>query len=627
MNPSSSFSSSASSVPFSGGSRFGDRNQDALALDDDIFARFDSKIFRRLWQFVQPYRRNLWLSLLAVAAYALVQVSIPIAIRFVVDAAVADSTDLAHQISLNAAVLIFVGLIALNFVLNWTQEWMAARVAQRVIFDLRRAMFLHLQQVSLSLLDQTQVGRLMSRLQGDVNALQEFMESSISSLGDLFLLVGIVTVLMWMDWQMGLLTLAVLPALVLIRLLWLPWAKQQFRRAREASSAVNSALAENINGIRTVQESQRESLNFDRYRGIAEANRAAQTRSSLASQIMVPSVDILTGIALGVVVMAGGLAVMDGRIAVGVMVAYLFYVQRFFDPIRTLSMQYTVLQRAMAAGYRIFEVLDLPLTLREKENAISLPSTTPAIEFREVTFGYKPATAVLKNINVIIEPGQTIALVGPTGSGKTSVTTLIQRFYDVWQGQVLINGEDVRDLSLASLGKTIGVVLQEPFLFSGSILDNLRYGKPEASDAEIIAAAKAVSAHDFIEKLPDGYHTLLGQRGRNISIGQRQLLSFARTLLVDPKILILDEATANIDSFTEQAIQRALKVLCAGRTSIIIAHRLATIRDADNILVLRAGEVIEQGNHQQLLAIQGLYYQLNITGQSSFEEPVTSLST
>lgn len=627
MNPSSSFSSSASSVPFSGGGRFGDRNQEALALDDDIFARFDSKIFRRLWQFVQPYRRNLWLSLLAVAAYALVQVSIPIAIRFVVDAAVADSSDIAHQISLNAAVLIFVGLIALNFVLNWTQEWMAARVAQRVIFDLRRAMFLHLQQVSLSLLDQTQVGRLMSRLQGDVNALQEFMESSISSLGDLFLLVGIVIVLMWMDWQMGLLTLAVLPALVLIRLLWLPWAKQQFRRAREASSAVNSALAENINGIRTVQESQRESLNFDRYRGIAEANRAAQTRSSLASQIMVPSVDILTGIALGVVVMAGGLAVMDGRIAVGVMVAYLFYVQRFFDPIRTLSMQYTVLQRAMAAGYRIFEVLDLPLTLREKENAINLPSTTPAIEFREVTFGYKPATAVLKNINFSIEPGQTIALVGPTGSGKTSVTTLIQRFYDVWQGQVLINGQDVRDLSLASLGKTIGVVLQEPFLFSGSILDNLRYGKPEASDAEIIAAAKAVSAHDFIEKLPDGYHTLLGQRGRNISIGQRQLLSFARTLLVDPKILILDEATANIDSFTEQAIQRALKVLCAGRTSIIIAHRLATIRDADNILVLRAGEVIEQGNHQQLLAIQGLYYQLSITGQSSFEEPITSIST
>lgn len=413
-----------------------------------------------------------------------------------------------------------------------------------------------------------------------------------------------------------------LPALVLIRLLWLPWAKQQFRRAREASSAVNSALAENINGIRTVQESQREALNFERYRGIAEANRAAQTRSSLASQIMVPSVDILTGIALGVVVMAGGLAVMDGRIAVGVMVAYLFYVQRFFDPIRTLSMQYTVLQRAMAAGYRIFEVLDLPLTLREKDNAISLPSTTPAIEFCAVTFGYKPATPVLKNITFTIEPGQTVALVGPTGSGKTSVTTLIQRFYDVWQGQVLINGEDVRDLSLTSLGKTIGVVLQEPFLFSGSILDNLRYGKPDATDAEIIAAAKAVSAHGFIEKLPDGYHTLLGQRGRNISIGQRQLLSFARTLLVDPKILILDEATANIDSFTEQAIQRALKVLCAGRTSIIIAHRLATIRDADNILVLRAGEIIEQGNHQQLLAIQGLYYQLNMTGQSSFEEPV-----
>jgi ATP-binding cassette, subfamily B, multidrug efflux pump len=603
------------------GSGGGRRARDESELHEDIFVPFDSKMFERLWEFARPYRAALAACIAVVVFYALVQVAIPLAIRFTVDSAVAKLQGGAAALSLSTAVALFGGLVLLNFATSFLQEWGAARVAQRVIFNLRRAMFAHLQNVSLALLEQTQVGRLMARLQGDVGALQEFMESSFSALGDLMLLIGIVVVLLVMDWQLGLLTLATLPALVLVRVLWLPWARSKFRRARESSSRTNSVLAENINGIRTVQESCRETLNFERYERVAHDNLQAQTDSSLASQLMVPVVDILTGIAMAIVVIVGGAAVLNGHTAVGVMVAYLFYVQRFFDPIRTLSMQYTVLQRAMAAGHRIFEVLDLPITLADRPGAGQLRDVEPAIEFRRVTFGYKPDQPVLHDLQLTIAPYTTVALVGATGSGKTTITALLHRFYDVWDGQVLIGDRDVRELGLEALGKGIGMVLQEPFLFSGTIMDNLRYGLRDATDAAVIAAARAVSAHDFIMRLPLGYQTPLGQRGRNLSIGQRQLLSFARTLLLDPRILVLDEATANIDSFTELAIQKALKVLSAGRTCIIVAHRLATIRDADQIVVLSHGRIVEQGTHTELLARQGMYHRLSNSSHGSLGEP------
>jgi len=608
------YSNSNSTVPLrEGGARMG---QEDLSPSDDIFSRFDSKIFMRLWEYVAPYRLALSFSLVAILLFAMVQVSIPLTIRFVVDSAV--TQDKSH-LSFNTALAIFGTLVALNFLLNFLQEWTTARIAQEVIFNLRRAMFFHLQKVSLSLLDKTQVGRLMARLQGDVNSLQEFMENSISALGDLFLLLGIMIALLAMNLKLGLLTLTVLPFLVFVRIIWLPWARRVFMRARETSSAVSSVLAENINGIRTVQESRREKINFDHYEIHARENLNAQINSSRASQIMVPTVDVLTGLAMAVIVIVGGSAVLNDELAIGVMVAYLFYVQRFFDPIRTLSMQYTVLQRAMAAGHRIFEVLDLPVYIEDKPNAqVLTQAASPHIEFRNVSFGYQAGHKVLHNINLNIPEYSTVALVGPTGSGKTSITALIHRFYDVWQGQVLIDGKDVRDLSLDSLGKHIGMVLQDPFLFSGTILDNLRYGLPLATNEQIITATKAVSAHDFIIKLPQGYDTQVGQRGRNLSIGQRQLISFARTLLTAPKILILDEATANIDSFTEQAIQSALKVLCEGRTTIVIAHRLATIREADLIVVLNKGSIIEQGTHNDLLNSKELYYQLNQSSQLSF---------
>jgi ATP-binding cassette subfamily B multidrug efflux pump len=587
--------------------------------DDAVYSRFDRNVAVRLWQFMRHQRVACLLVLLTVGLYTGVQVAIPVALRHAVDSALGNG-----RFGLDAVLMVFAVLVLLNAGLTFLQEWLAARLAQSVIFDLRRAMYAHLQQVSLAVLDGTQVGRLMARLQGDVNALQEFMETSVTALADLFLLIGIVVLLLTLDLRLGLLTLCVVPALLVLRQAWLPWARDAFIRARSSSSTVNAALAENINGIRTVQESRREAVNLARYEVKAGDNFAAQKGSARASQVMIPAVDTLTGVAMAIVVVAGGQAVLEGRLAVGVIVAFIFCVQRFFDPIRTLSMQYTVMQRAMASGQRIFEVLDVPLTLVDRPAAVPMeqqPAGAPAIALRGVVFGYRPGEPVLHGLDLQIEPGQTVALVGPTGSGKSSVAALIHRFHDVWEGAVSIGGVDVRDLTQESLGRCVGMVLQEPLLFSGSVADNVRYGLRDATHGQVVAACKAVHAHDFIMALPDGYATRLGQRGRNLSMGQRQLLSFARALLAAPRVLILDEATASIDSFTELEIQRALALLRRGRTTIIIAHRLATIRDADQIVVLDRGRIVERGTHDQLVDAGGMYGTLHASSSASFDDP------
>jgi ATP-binding cassette subfamily B protein len=461
----------------------------------------------------------------------------------------------------------------------------------------------------------------MSRLQGDVNSMQEFLETSVLSVGDFALLFGIVGVMLALDWQLALLTLSVMPVLFAVRLVWLPRARDAFMAAHETSSMTNRALAEGINGVRAVQSMDRQRVNFMLYDDKAYANLQAHLTAARYAQIMVPIVDTLTGIAMAVVVVVGGARVLGQALDVGVMVAFLFYIQRFFDPIRSLTMQYSVMQRAMASGHRITEVLDVPVGVEDRPNAVALgPEMDGSVEFRGVTFGYDPKHPVLKDVSFRVKPGETVALVGPTGSGKSSCMALAHRFYDVQRGQVLVGGHDVREVTQGSLGRQIAMVLQEPYLFTGTVLENIRYHKSDAGRAEVEAAAKAVGAHDFITRLPQGYETELGQRGGGLSLGQRQLVSFARALVADARILVLDEATASVDSYTEMLIQKALVRLLEGRTGLVIAHRLATIRGADRIVVLQNGQVVETGNHAKLIAAGGLYARLYALNYASFDD-------
>ena len=587
--------------------------------EEEAFGKaYDPKIIRRIWAFVKPYRKQMLISVVAVIVFTLIQLSIPLIIRYAIDHGMQPGSDGSV---LMWTVGLFAVAVAINFVAGHVQELVVGKAAENVLFDIRRAMFAQLQRVSLSFMDKTEVGRLMSRLTGDVNSMQEFLENSVMSVGDILLLFGIVVALLWMDFRLGLLTLITMPMLFVFRLFWLPPAKRAFMAAHETNSTANGALAEGINGVRTVQNLERQKLNFDLYEEKAMKNLKSHLTAAKYSQVMVPVVDTLTGISMATVIVVGGQMVLNGGLDVGVMVAFLFYIQRFFDPIRSLTMQYSVMQRAMASGQRLTEVLDVPVEVADKPDAIALsPDMDGSVQFKDVTFGYRKGLPVLKNVNFTVKPGETVALVGPTGSGKTSSMALVHRFYDVWDGQVLVGGHDVRDLTQQSLGEQVAMVLQDSFLFSGTVIENIRYHKVDATREQVVEAAKAVGAHEFIMKLAKGYDTELEQRGGNLSLGQRQLLSFARALVADAKILVLDEATANIDSYTEMLIQKALVKVLEGRTGLVIAHRLATIRNADRIIVLQSGEVVESGSHDQLMAKKGLYAKLYNMNYASFDD-------
>ncbi len=590
-----------------------------VSQDEEMFGRaFDGRVIRRFMGFCRPYRVSLWIAIVSVLVYTATQVAIPLVILYAIDNALVEGV--RDRDLLELVVLVFAAVVVTNFGANFLQENLVGRAAERVLIDLRRAMFTHLQRVSLSFMDRTEVGRLMSRLQSDVNALQEFLETSIFAVGDLVLLVGIVAVLLSLDLHLGLLTLSIVPILFVMRIIWLPRAREAFMKAREANSVANGALAEAIHGVRTVQGMVREKVNFALYNDRARQNMLAHLRAAKFAQINVPIVDTLTGGAMAIVIVVGGNQVLGGALDLGVMVAFIFYIQRFFDPIRSLTLQYSFMQRAMVSGQRILEVLDVPIAVEDKPGAIDMKECEGSIEFKNVTFGYVKDQPVLRNVSFRVAPGETVALVGPTGSGKTSATALVHRFYDIWEGSVRVGGHEVRDVTQESLGHHVAMVLQEPFLFTGSVFDNIRFRCTDASREAVIDAAKAVGAHDFIEKLPQGYETILEQRGANLSLGQRQLLSFARAIVADAKILILDEATASIDSYTEMQIQQALAKLLEGRTGLVIAHRLATIRGCDRIIVLQDGEKREEGTHDELIAAKGMYAGLYSLNYASFDD-------
>ena len=584
--------------------------------DEEIFAQLDSTVFKRFLYYASPYKKAMVVATLAVIGFTLANLSLPLLIKLAIDGAIQDGdTNLLAVVAIALTVV-----AALYWLTNMLQNILITRVALTVLYDIRADMFLQLQRLAMSFSDKTPIGALMARMFGDVGALQEMLEASIEIIGDFLTLIGIVVILFILDVQLAIVSLAILPMLLFVRLVWQPIARRAFLRMRRNSSIVGVYLDQNVTGIRVIQALNRHRENHNVMGRKVRDFFGSAIRASRLSGLMLPTVEIMTGIALGLVLIVGGNRVLSGAIEVGTMVAFLLYVQRFMEPIRSLTMQYATLQRAVASGHRIFELLDIPLEIQDKPGAKPIGAVEGRVEFNDVTFGYNPDRPILRNITFAADPGQTIALVGPTGSGKTSITALAHRFYEVQDGSITIDGQDIRDVTQESIGEVMGMVLQEPFLFSQSVLENVRYNTSYATREEVVGACKVIGAHDFVMELEDGYDTILEQRGSNLSVGQRQLLSFARALVSDPKILVLDEATANIDSYTERVVQDALKKLLEGRTALVIAHRLSTIRNADRIVVIQDGEIAEIGTHEKLVSNGGLYSQLWQTNYTSFDD-------
>ena len=593
--------------------------------DENIKSRaFDYNIIKRFLPYVAIYKKDVLIGFGFILLLTISSLLLPLVIKNIIDqsgclvGSNCESVDDAKSAILTG-LFQYLGLSVLVVISIFMSDSIIEKVGENILLDLRRKMFMHLQDVSISFMDKTDVGRLMSRLQGDVAAMQEALQMSVFAIGDLVLIFGIVTVLLSMNVQLGILTILVMPILVLIRLIWLPHAKKAFLDARIKSSAATSYLAENINGVRTIQSFNRQEFNGKIFESKAKDLLKSQLKAAKLSSIMLPTVEGLTGIAFAIIIIVGASLVINDHITTGVMVAYMLLVQRFFEPIRTISMQYNVMQRAMASGYRIFEVLDIPVTIKDPAKPLDCP-LDGSIKFDKVSFAYVDDNYILQNFDLEIKDGERIGIVGPTGAGKSTISNLIHRFYDANKGKVVLGGVEIRKLTQEYIGKKVGMVLQDPFLFSGSILDNVRYGNANVSVEEIQKAVTLLGIEEFIDTLPEGLNTIIGQRGADLSMGQRQLLSILRALLADTQYLILDEATSSIDSYTEKKIQSALDVLLKNRTSITIAHRLATVRKCDRIIVLNAGNIEEVGNHKQLLKNEGLYSKLYSLNYSSFDD-------
>ena len=581
--------------------------QAGLEQDDEGGQIYDHTVVTRLFRYLLPYWPRLLITLAAVMVYTGAIVALPWTIALIIDRYVR-AGDLS---GLNAIVPIFVGIAFLQYVSQYVHLMAMAFVGQKVLYKLRVGLFRHLQGLSMNFYNKNEVGRVMSVVQNDVQQLQEFLSIVIVTFADVLSLGGIIAAMIIMDAQLALITLLVIPLLVVMMAIWQRSARRVFMRARQAISAVNAGLQENISGVRAVQSMNREDANIRSF-GVANSeNLGANLEAGKMQAALFPAVEILSAMALALVIFFGGSRVLDNAIEVGVLIAFALYIQRFFEPVMNLTMQYGSLQRAMASGSRIFELMDVEPEVVDGPGSRTTVAATGDVRFEGVDFQYVEGDPILRDISFHVPAGLKVALVGPTGAGKTTLLSLLMRFYDVTEGRVLLDGVDIRDITLDSLSRQISIVPKSRTCsreLSGRISGTTA---SEATDEEVVRAAKAVGAHDFIENLEKGYDNPLQERGGNLSVGQRQLISFARALVADSRVLLLDEATANVDTYTEMLIQKALDELLRGRTAIIIAHRLSTIRNADQIVVLDQGRVTEMGRHNDLLAKGGLYAQLH----------------
>src|SRR6266568_3130825 len=587
------------------------RENSLEGADENVSKKFDWYVIKKFGPYVGRYKGWTLASVALMLLYTALNLANPFLIGVAIDQFIGHN-DL-RGLAIISAVLIVVN--AFMWQAQYWQVWTMSWAGQQILYNLSSDMFTHLQRLSLSFYDRTQIGRVMSRLQSDIDVLEGMLSSGLlSMLGSLVSLIGIVVAMLAMNVSLALLSFTVLPIMIAIAAFWQRYAQRSFRRTRAAISIVNATLQENISGMRVIQSLVREDRNRAEFDELNAYNRDTNQEASRIAALILPLVEVVAAMAIAITVLYGGTLVAHGVLKVGVLVAFTLYINRFFDPIRDISQQYAQLQRAGVAAERIFQILEMPVDIVDRPDAQELPQIRGDVEFRSVTFGYSRDLPVLHNLNLHIKAGQTVALVGTTGAGQSTIASLLARFYDVEHGAVLIDGYDIRNVTQRSLRSQFGVVLQDPFLFTGTIADNIRYGRLDASNTEVEEAARAVGVHDLIMQLPDGYKTLIRERGRNLSVGQRQLISFARALLADPRILILDEATANIDTFTELLVQQGLRRLLHGRTALIIAHRLSTIKGADSIVVLQGGRIVEQGTHAELLQRNGVYAALYAMG-------------
>ena len=567
----------------------------------------DRVLFRRMIDYITSQRRETILLVSAIFGSTIINLLPPYMYSLAIDRYI-------KQMDTRGLYLLGVGFVAvylLSFVTQYAQNYLINWLGSSLGLNMRMDMFKHLQRLSLDFYAKREVGSIVSRGTNDVDKITELITSGVANVvADILTLVGIIGIMLWMNWWLSLITFSVIPIMVIFLYIWGRRVRKVYRETRKTIASVSAKMEESVSGMKEIQSYSREGETRQEFRQINRSNMQANVQAGQVMSAFWPAVSVFTAIGNFLVLWYGGNAVMNGTISVGLLFGFMSYLSRFFWPIQDLSSFWNSVQSALAAAERVFDIMDTPETISDKDDAVELPNIEGHISYTDMSFRYEDNTPVLTDINLEIMPNTTIALVGPTGVGKTTMINLLYRFYDPKKGSVKVDGYDLRDVKLASLRKQMAVVLQDNFLFSGTVMENIRYGNLEATDDEIIEVAQTVGAHEFIMKLPEGYQTDVRERGSRLSVGQRQLISLSRALLADPRILIMDEATSSIDAYTELIIQQALDRIFKNRTSIIIAHRLSTVRNADIIVVLHEGKIAEKGSHSELIQQDGLYKQL-----------------